>query len=85
MSKAFSIAYHDVDSRRKTLKITESAIAWILRRSESIFEVNVYLVEPDGKNEDYVLRRMMLAQGGKAEVKTFTAPSRLERKDDLFR
>lgn len=74
-----------MDTKRKTLRITESAISWIMRRSESVFEINVYLVEPDGKNEDYVLRRMMLAHGEKAEVKMFDAPSRLERKDNLFR
>ena len=84
VAKAFSIAYHKVDSKRKTLRITESAISWICRRSESVHEINVYLVEPDGKNEDYVLRRMMLAQGEK-EVKSFDMPSRLERKENLFR
>ena len=84
VAKAFSIAYHKVDSKRKTLRITESAISWICRRSESVHEINVYLVEPDGKNEDYVLRRMMLAQGEK-EVKSFDMPSRLKRKENLFR
>jgi len=84
ISKAFSISYHKVDSKRKTLRITESAISWICRRSEFVHEINVYLVEPDGKDEDYVLRRMMLAQGEK-DVKTFYMPSRLERKDNLFR
>lgn len=73
-----------MDSKRKTLRITESAISWICRRSESVHEINVYLVEPDGKNEDYVLRRMMLAQKDR-DVKTFEVPSRLERKDNLFR
>ena len=59
-------------------------MSWICRRTESVYEINVYLVEPDGKNEDYVLRRMMVAQGEK-DVKIFKVPSRLERKENLFR
>lgn len=85
VAKAFSIAYHNVDTKRKTMRITESAISWITRRSPNVHEINVYLVEPDGRDTDYVLRRMMVAQGEKAEVQTFDTPSRLERKDNLFR
>lgn len=84
VAKAFSIAYHHVDVRQKTMRISESAISWIHRRSHSIHEITVYMVEPDGKGADYVLRRMMVTdEKGMAQVKT--RPDKLERKDNLFR
>ncbi|KAJ8042730.1 EF-hand calcium-binding domain-containing protein 5 [Holothuria leucospilota] len=52
VGKAFSQGYQYVDVRRKTLRITESAIAWIHRRSPHVEEISVYIVEPDEKEFD---------------------------------
>ncbi|XP_013406765.1 EF-hand calcium-binding domain-containing protein 5 isoform X1 [Lingula anatina] len=84
VGKAFSIAYHHVDNRRKTMRITESAISWIHRRSANVRDISVYMVEPDGKDIDYVLRKMMMTDN-KGEAKMFSNPPLLERKDNLFR
>ena len=51
IAKAFSIAYHHVDVRLKTMRISESAISWIHRRSPNVHEITVYMMEPDGKGD----------------------------------
>ncbi|CAH1801131.1 unnamed protein product [Owenia fusiformis] len=84
ITKAFSIAYHYVDIRRKILRICESAVSWIIRRSPSVRNITIYMVEPDTKNKDYVLRRMMMSDE-KGVAKLMENPPRLERKDNLFR
>ena len=84
IAKAFSIAYHHVDIRQKTMRISESAIAWVHRRSPHVHEINMYMVEPDGKGEDYVLRKM-LNTDHKGHAHVISVPPSLERKDNLFR
>ena len=84
VAQTFSTAYHMVDMRRKLLRITESAISWIKRRSPHVAEIMVYLVEP-GKNEDFVLRRMMTTDNKGFPIHAKDPPVRLERKDNLFR
>ena len=95
MAKAFSTAYHNVDMRRKLLRITESAISWIQRRCPHIAEINVYMVEPakgGTPNENgeaagttgSVLRKMMTTDK-KGQALPITEVVRLERKDNLFR
>ena len=54
VAKSFSIAYHNVDIRRKLLRITESAISWIQRRCPHISEISVFLVEPSTKTGVYM-------------------------------
>jgi hypothetical protein len=70
--------------RRKLLRITESAISWIKRRSLNVTEIMVYMVEP-GSGEDFVLRRMMTTDAKGFPIPMNDPPVRLERKDNLFR
>ncbi|XP_064653167.1 EF-hand calcium-binding domain-containing protein 5-like isoform X2 [Lineus longissimus] len=84
IAKAFSIAYHHVDIRRKTLRIVESAVSWMHRRCPNIHDIVFYMVEPDNKASDYVLRKM-LQTDEKGHPKIAATPPRLERKDNLFR
>ena len=85
IAKSFSIAFHQVDVSRKTMRIAESAISWIRRRSNFVKDVTVYLVEPfDENDKDYVLRKMMNTDD-KGNAVIFHNPSTLQRKDNLFR
>ncbi|XP_069135004.1 EF-hand calcium-binding domain-containing protein 5-like isoform X1 [Argopecten irradians] len=84
VAKAFSIAYHHVDMSKKLLRITESAVSWIHRRSPHVHEITTYMVEPEGTEKDYVLRKMMTTDV-KGNVINMANPPRLERKDNLFR
>ncbi|KAL8619155.1 hypothetical protein ACOMHN_019427 [Nucella lapillus] len=84
VAQTFATAYHLVDMRRKLLRITESAISWIKRRSPHVAEIMVYMVEP-GNGDDFVLRRMMTTDSKGFPVHMEDPPVRLERKDNLFR
>ncbi|XP_070572519.1 EF-hand calcium-binding domain-containing protein 5-like isoform X2 [Ptychodera flava] len=77
VAKAFSTAFHHVDIRRKTLRIAESALSWIHRRSPSVFEINVYIVEPDEK----FLQGLPL----NAKFKIFSVKIILEQQDYVLR
>nr|XP_054749406.1 EF-hand calcium-binding domain-containing protein 5-like isoform X5 [Lytechinus pictus] len=84
VAKAFATAYQYVDVRRKTLRIAESAVSWIHRRSPHVQEINVFMVEPDDKIDDFVLRRMITTDK-KGTITVHDRPPRLERKENLFR
>nr|KAI8738272.1 EF-hand calcium-binding domain-containing protein 5-like [Biomphalaria glabrata] len=84
VAKAFSIAYHTVEMKRKLLRVADSAISWMNRRCPHITEIIIYLVEPNLlPNRDPVLRKMMVAKKGPGVHVTEVV--RLERKDNLFR
>ncbi|XP_060602058.1 EF-hand calcium-binding domain-containing protein 5-like isoform X5 [Ruditapes philippinarum] len=84
VAKSFSIAYHAIDMRKKLLRITESAVSWIHRRSPHVKEVVAYIVEPDEESKDFVLRKMMMTDK-RGSIQNMQNPPRLERKDNLFR
>nr|XP_006818095.1 PREDICTED: EF-hand calcium-binding domain-containing protein 5-like [Saccoglossus kowalevskii] len=77
VAKAFSTAFNHVDIRRKTLRIAESALSWIHRRSPSVFEINVYMVEPDEK----LLQALPL----KDKFKIFPIKTALKQQDYVLR
>jgi len=84
IAKAFSIAYHHVDVRQKTMRISESAIGWIHRRCLHVRDIAAYMVEPDAKSQDFLLRKMITTdEKGNAHIQK--NPARFERKDNLFR
>ncbi|XP_035826955.1 EF-hand calcium-binding domain-containing protein 5 [Aplysia californica] len=85
VAKCFSIAYHNVDVRRKLLRITESAISWIQRRCPHISEITVYVVEPSTKAGGEAVLRKMISTDQKGQAVQITEVVRLERKDNLFR
>lgn len=85
VAKSFSIAYHNVDIRRKLLRITESAISWIQRRCPHISEISVFLVEPSTKTGGEPLLRKMIHTDQKGQAVQIPEIIRLERKDNLFR
>lgn len=66
------------------MRISESAVSWIQRRCPHVHEICVYMMEPDPKLQDYVLRKMMITDH-KANAIVISNPPRLERKDNLFR
>lgn len=66
------------------LRITESAVSWIHRRSPHVREIITYMVEPEETGKDFVLRKMM-STDKKGNIQTIQNPPRLERKDNLFR
>lgn len=84
VAKSFSISYHNIDMKKKLLRITESAVSWIHRRSPHVQEIVTYMVEPGMDQSDYILRKMMITDE-KGNVQNLLSPPRLERKDNLFR
>ncbi|XP_059150410.1 EF-hand calcium-binding domain-containing protein 5-like isoform X2 [Physella acuta] len=85
VAKAFSIAFHAVELRRKLVRVFECASAWIARRCKYISEIDVYLVEPNMKPEGDPVLRKLLVIDKKGNVSQLTETHRLERKDNLFR
>ncbi|CAL1545028.1 unnamed protein product [Lymnaea stagnalis] len=85
VAKAFSIAYHQVEMRRKLLRVAESALLWMSKRCPHITDIAVYLVEPNQMPDgDPVLRKMMVSDK-KSPCIYLTEVVRLERKNNLFR
>ena len=85
VAKALSLAMQFVDVRSKTVRIADSALSWIHRRTRSVQTSNFYLVEPGAHPADgLVLRRMFTIDHNRKRAFFSDAP-RMNRKDNLFR
>ncbi|XP_066268695.1 EF-hand calcium-binding domain-containing protein 5-like isoform X2 [Branchiostoma lanceolatum] len=87
IAKAFSVAFHYIDIRRKILRIAESAVHWIHRRSVNVKQIDVYMVEPGAKD---IRARLKSKKGSKKQTPSprkmedkisFDSPTQLKRKD----
>uniref|UniRef100_H2Y3N1 EF-hand domain-containing protein n=1 Tax=Ciona intestinalis TaxID=7719 RepID=H2Y3N1_CIOIN len=86
VAKTFSNAFHHVDLRRKLLRIIDAAMSWVHSRAPRVRTIVVYFVEPDPKSQaGHVLRKMMTADNNTGVTITHSRPTRLYRKDNLFR
>ncbi|CAG5133584.1 unnamed protein product, partial [Candidula unifasciata] len=85
VAKAFSIAYHYVEKKRKFVHVLERAMPWFHCRCPHVVEITVYFIEPNSKDtNDYVLRKIMVMDNN-GQAAHVTELVRLERKDNLFR
>nr|CAB3241204.1 EF-hand calcium-binding domain-containing protein 5-like [Phallusia mammillata] len=86
VAKTFSWAFHHVDLRRKLLRIIDAAMSWVHSRAPKVRTIVIYFVEPDPKGQaNHVLRKMMTADNNKGVTTAHARPTRLYRKDNLFR
>ncbi|XP_022089636.1 EF-hand calcium-binding domain-containing protein 5-like isoform X2 [Acanthaster planci] len=82
VAKAFSTAHQYVDIRKKTLRITESALAWIHRRSPHVLEINVYIVEPDEKEVNAAIRRRRVT-GKSKKIQSYQSEESTKQMEDI--
>ncbi|KAI8513161.1 EF-hand calcium-binding domain-containing protein 5 [Branchiostoma belcheri] len=75
IAKAFSVAFHYIDIRRKILRIAESAVHWIHRRSVNVKQIDVYMVEPGAKD---IAARLKSKKG--SSKKRTPSPRKIEDK-----
>eukprot|EP00118_Oscarella_pearsei_P013597 m.110018 g.110018 ORF g.110018 m.110018 type:complete len:568 (+) comp37383_c0_seq2:2337-4040(+) len=85
IAKVFSTGYMYIDIRLKTLRITQSAVAWIHRRCSGVRQVVAYLVEPVKSSNSAFSLRKMLTTDERGESELLLKPPRLLRRENLFR
>ncbi|XP_028400288.1 EF-hand calcium-binding domain-containing protein 5-like [Dendronephthya gigantea] len=83
--KALSQGMQFIAVSSKTVKIADSALSWIHRRTQSVQNSNFYLVEPGLHPADGLVLRRMFAINYERKREYFTDRERLNRKDNLFR
>ncbi|CAB4035851.1 EF-hand calcium-binding domain-containing 5-like [Paramuricea clavata] len=83
--KTLSVSMQYVDIRSKTVRIADSALSWIHRRTHSVKNSNFYLVEPGLHPADGLVLRRMFSIDHNRKREYFADPPRMNRKDNLFR
>ena len=74
--------YHWIETRRKLLTVSQSALSWVHRRCPQVSQSALYIVEPSLDTQTCALRCMLTTSGPSNQS---TTSSLLTREDNIFR